>query len=845
MKQLMVMALIATCANIHAAAWFNADIANYTDWPTNEVAAGTWTNPETALALGAAPNLKLAVTGDVNRLEFDVNEKVDTEENAAILKTNVKFTAIPEDGMPDPAPNAKTGLTVMEVGGGLAYYGIVWDATRSTNVWVQLTGATPPTTNGFVDVTIRVAGGYVTYSVGDTALTNNASVSFAVNMQGETAMGVASYEGVGEISALSGEREAAFAYLIVESKANVEVESVKVGDVAFTLKDGKYRVPSGSTVNVNFKGTGDRELSFYTVTKVIVEGTNTIATAELPDASYPWEGDGSAANPFVLADKAGFETLQDRIGQGRYAAKCFKLGGDIDFGMTAPDYAGDYWSGLGTNTPFMGVLDGNGHTISGVLYKPGNSTGFLGYVKDATIMNLTMNMQGGFAPSVMEASVKCGAAGLAEKLAGETVVSNCVVKGYIYGNYRSAGFAQAVGSKSLMIDCVNYAAVTSGYNKAAGFAAMANENDSGSGARFVRCTNHGEIVANYTWPTTGSSCNTGSAAGFVAYAQSPVNVTLVDCVSAGAVSATNQTEGVTLHAATFVGGVVGSTITLNNCTGYAGALPCRYPEGGSSGTFVNATFGQDKGDGTYATVADADIATLSVGTTNILFRDYTTETAVWTLTNENDAISFDAKFGFGFKNAQSEAVVPVAVADGLALSTTVDGTVTTYTATTASAPVIDPSSGATNTTVTAESEQDAKDKVTIASPDENLVSSADYGKYFKKTATDLGGGQWNVSIALDAEAIEVSNTVVSVGMKLPTVAATFATEDSATIANISAKPGLYYSIITATHPNMTENKTVGAQMQAEGTTVSPVAKKPAGAATEVFFKVLVETRARN
>ena len=121
-----------------------------------------------------------------------------------------------------------------------------------------------------------------------------------------------------------------------------------------------------------------------------------------------------------------------------------KLLDDIDLtGVTTDGDSfgpiGRYCSGQGVNKPFTGHFDGQGHTIKGI-YQSGwdfgyewGTTGYLGlfgYVKDATIENLTIEGM----ESVVEGGTLAAIAGRAD---GECTFKNITVKSSNLGTYNN------------------------------------------------------------------------------------------------------------------------------------------------------------------------------------------------------------------------------------------------------------------------------------------------------------------------------------------------------------------------------------------------------------------------
>jgi len=111
-------------------------------------------------------------------------------------------------------------------------------------------------------------------------------------------------------------------------------------------------------------------------------------------AQGDWSGEGTENNPYLIATVDQLKLLAERVNSekttGTYATKYYKLLNDIDC-------ENKVLSSIGANnlTRFSGVFDGDGHTISNcVIGRIGYTTGLFGYLRNATIKNLSIKPAG-------------------------------------------------------------------------------------------------------------------------------------------------------------------------------------------------------------------------------------------------------------------------------------------------------------------------------------------------------------------------------------------------------------------------------------------------------------------
>ena len=235
----------------------------------------------------------------------------------------------------------------------------------------------------------------------------------------------------------------------------------ETGEWSFAEGEGiTVSIPENDIVYIPVNGTKTKQEAKLTATLILSNGT----TVKSPEYSVEVVEDGLDASsvPGLELDADGkidettyfiasaedlkefAKNVLDEEGKKIYDGKTVKLLADIDLtGVTTNGDSfgpiGRYCSGQGVNKPFTGHFDGQGHTIKGI-YQSGwdfgyewGTTGYLGlfgYVKDATIENLTIEGM----ESVVEGGTLAAIAGRAD---GECTFKNITVKNSKLGTYNN------------------------------------------------------------------------------------------------------------------------------------------------------------------------------------------------------------------------------------------------------------------------------------------------------------------------------------------------------------------------------------------------------------------------
>ena len=243
--------------------------------------------------------------------------------------------------------------------------------------------------------------------------------------------------------------------------------------------------------------------------------------------AFSGEGFGTETDPYVITDVYQLQEMQDDL------SACYVLGNDIDASDTVSWNGGEGFEPVGGDvTPFTGIFDGLGHTITGLyIYRPSVGTvGLFGYIENAEIKNI----------GLVDADVT--ALGGAGTLVGGSQYST-IFKAWATGHLKGTHSIQSpigglVGSStyadSIVSQCyssVTVQAISSGSpaNRTAGLVGLNNR-----GSIIIDCYANGDVSGKYkvgglvgdnTWPSYGgyvARCYstghvTGNGGGLIGY----------------------------------------------------------------------------------------------------------------------------------------------------------------------------------------------------------------------------------------------------------------------------------------------------------------------------------------
>lgn len=206
-------------------------------------------------------------------------------------------------------------------------------------------------------------------------------------------------------------------------------------------------------------------------------------------------GDGSAANPYVIATPADMLKVADYVETNRFdfAGYNFRISADLDFKGTAYRSLGSF------ATYFNGTLDGGGHTVSGItLDKRGaadaSAVGMIGYLGQlGRVVNLKVASSSFDGESQIGAIAGCalGTIEACEVADNVSVTATVAANGGSNSGNEAGGIVGRAYPTARLTDCTSAAAVSA--NKMAGGIVGASRDV--LGAVIEQCTNAGHVSA--------------------------------------------------------------------------------------------------------------------------------------------------------------------------------------------------------------------------------------------------------------------------------------------------------------------------------------------------------------
>ena len=359
-------------------------------------------------------------------------------------------------------------------------------------------------------------------------------------------------------------------------------------------------VNGGNSVFV-MSGTGGK----FTMTDGTVDGSVTLHFTVAGSDVY-MDGLGTAAYPYQISTADQLKLFRDIVngagGQTQNRGAYAVLTANIDLNNEPWTPIGKYTDD-GTNNPYTGTFNGQGHTIKGlyVVNLADVAVGLFGGLKGAAVRNLTVD---GYVQGCDFVS------GIAGDASANSTIENCrndchVVSEYgaDSGSFLYVGGIVGSAADTTIAGCVNTGVVEARGSNNAGSVAAGIVGILYGNATVINCYNTGEINV------TGDKLREGTAGGIAGKDLSAHN-TVSDCYNVGAV--TVEYTGNSDSYIAMVGGIMGkiyySDTTVSNCYS-VGTLKSTTGKGTS---YIGGVVGITKG-----TVA------------NCYYLDSTAEKAVW------------------------------------------------------------------------------------------------------------------------------------------------------------------------------------------------------------------------
>lgn len=292
-------------------------------------------------------------------------------------------------------------------------------------------------------------------------------------------------------------------------------------------------------------------------------------------SSVPFEGEGTAAKPYIIASAENLKDLQKQVDEGNdFEGSYFTQTADIDLG-------GKEWTPIGTSAkPFSGVYDGLGHKITGlyITKEDTNAIGLFGYITSgwsgqAGIMNLEVSGEFIFEELTKDTGLggvvgwvyKDGSDGFKRtQLINITSNVNITVKatakqprfGAVFGYVFDSDVTNVVNNGN-----IDYKG--SANSRVGGITGQTNR------TTYTGCVNNGNIKVEMTNPneTTNVSAHVGGICGMTTYKIVDLYTIYDGCINNGSIDVSVQTGKI------YLGGISGATyssgadlyLELKNC----------------------------------------------------------------------------------------------------------------------------------------------------------------------------------------------------------------------------------------------------------------------------------------
>ena len=210
-------------------------------------------------------------------------------------------------------------------------------------------------------------------------------------------------------------------------------------------------------------------------------------------------GTGAPSDPFVISDAVTLWEITDCMAVDASASSAssnfFSISNDIDVSGSTASTSSPI--GFGVVPSFVGVLNGNGHVISGLSMSfVGSGIGLFDVLEDATISNLTIT--GDFAGDTSgpppSSTTESATGALARSVTGSVVIDSVTISGTVTGYQYVGGFIGYAPSGSLVIRASsNYAAVSGKFHTGGlvGFVANSADIDASNNAGTISAFGQG------------------------------------------------------------------------------------------------------------------------------------------------------------------------------------------------------------------------------------------------------------------------------------------------------------------------------------------------------------------
>lgn len=303
------------------------------------------------------------------------------------------------------------------------------------------------------------------------------------------------------------------AWQLLDAKGNLTAATQGLSISGNSLAVGSAYANDTLVATINGKATG-RRLIINVVPKL-------------------FDGEGTAASPYLIKNKADFMILHTAVMHYDHEGDFFRQTADVDFGL-ADDFAG---VGAGNHLlEFAGVFDGDNHLI-----------------KNLKITAAKVNAQG----NLLQGTYNYG--GLFHIGSPTSIIRNVIIDASCQLDFYGSAGAVIGYTTGKVENCRNYAAIRTGYNRIGGIAGHVDEGGSiagcYNGASVTASNDYVGGIAGQNMGSISDSQNDGDITGAGKYTGGIAGASagsLTVCVNSG-----------TISGAEYTGGVIGSNAAVN------------------------------------------------------------------------------------------------------------------------------------------------------------------------------------------------------------------------------------------------------------------------------------------
>ena len=290
----------------------------------------------------------------------------------------------------------------------------------------------------------------------------------------------------------------------------------------------------------------------------LVYGVLGAEIAIVVDELMPWQGQGTAAAPYLLENLTDLFALRDIVRKGTYDTTgiFFKLTNDINLANVPK------WVPIGDiTTPFKGRFDGDNHAVWNLNTGNFSNAGFFGTLGPVAVVE-----NFGVGSGQIGDGIAASLGGIAGSSQGATI-RNCWNGADVSGSLWVGGIlgGQDEGTTNTVTttieSCYNTGTITAS-SSGGGIVGQVGTNlaNNGNGIIIANCYNTGSIAG------TGSFSN-GGIVGHIRNNKADAAISVSNCYNIGAIFGTNK--------GAIIGGTqtVAATVAVTNCGALAGCAP--------------------------------------------------------------------------------------------------------------------------------------------------------------------------------------------------------------------------------------------------------------------------------